>query len=173
MSKMVSTAPSPVASDDDRMLPTLTPEQIKRIAAYGYVRPIRRGEVLVEAGDPVVLFFVVTSGHVEIVRASGAAEVLIVVHGPGQFTGEVNMLSGRRALGQVRASESGEVIELDNKHLLALVQTDSELGDIILRAFILRRVGLIAHGFGDVVMVVGSSHCSGTLRVARSTVQSL
>ena len=74
------------------------------------------------------------------------------------------MLSGRPALLRVRASEAGEVIEVDREHLLALVQTDSELSEIIMRAFILRRVELIAHGLGDVVLV-GSNHCSGTLRV--------
>ena len=74
------------------------------------------------------------------------------------------MLSGRRALVLARASEAGEVIELDHGRLLTLVQTDSELSEIIMRAFILRRVELIAHGFGDVVLI-GSNHCAGTLRV--------
>ena len=76
---------------------------------------------------------------------------------PGQFTGEVTMLSGRRGLVRLRAGEAGAVIELEREHLLALVQTDSELSEIFMRAFILRRVELIAHGFGDVVLV-GSSH---------------
>ena len=122
------------------------------------------GEVLVEAGAQVVPFFVVTAGRVEVIRPSGSTETLVAVHGPGQFTGEVNMLSGRPALVRSRASESGEVIELDREQLLALVQTDSELSELIMRAFILRRVELIAHGLGDVVLV-GSNHCSGTLRV--------
>jgi thioredoxin reductase (NADPH) len=133
------------------------------MAAHGFVRRIRRGEVLFEAGDHVVPFFVVTAGHVEIVMPSGTTERLIAVHGPGQFTGEMNMLSGHRALARARATEPGEVIALDRDRLLALVQTDNELGEIVLRAFILRRAELIAHGIGDVV--VGSSHCSGTLRV--------
>ena len=98
------------------------------------------------------------------VRPSGITETLVAVHGPGQFTGEVNMLSGRPALVRGRASQPGEVIELDHQQLLALVQTDSEIGELIMRAFIIRRVELIAHGLGDVV-VVGSNHCSGTLRV--------
>ena len=109
-------------------------------------------------------FFVITAGRVEVIRPSGTTETLVAVHGPGQFTGEVNMLSGRPALVRSRASESGEVIELDREQLLALVQTDSELSELIMRAFILRRVELIAHGLGDVVLV-GSNHCSGTLRV--------
>src|SRR5262249_58438066 len=65
---------------------------------------------------------------------------------------------------QTRVSESGEVIEMDREHLLALVQTDSQLSEIIMRAFILRRVELIAHGLGDVVLL-GSNFCSETLRV--------
>ncbi|MFH0344577.1 MAG: FAD-dependent oxidoreductase [Chromatiales bacterium] len=164
---MTDTAlPSPLtlSSGGERVFPTLTPAQVKRIAVHGQVRPIRPGEVLVEAGEQVVPFFVVTAGRIEIVRPSGNAETLVAVHGPGQFTGEVNMLSGRPALVRARASESGEVIELDHEHLLALVQTDSELSELIMRAFILRRVELIAHGLGDVA-VLGSNHCSGTLRV--------
>ena len=74
------------------------------------------------------------------------------------------MLSGRPALVRTRAIEAGEVIEMDREQLLALVQTDSEISEIIMRAFILRRVELIAHGLGDVVLL-GSNHCSGTLRV--------
>ncbi len=147
-----------------QMFPTLTPAQMERIAAQGRRRAVQAGEVLFEAGAVDVPFFVVATGQVEIVQPSGGAETLIAVHGPGQFTGEVQMLSGRRALVLARASASGEVIELDHGHLLTLVQTDSELSEIILRAFILRRVELIAHGFGDVVLI-GSNHCSGTLRV--------
>jgi len=148
----------------ERMFPTLTPAQVERIAAHGHVRLIRAGEVLVEPGERIVPFFVVRAGQVQIVRPSGATETLVAVYGPGQFSGEVNMLSGRPALLRARASESGEVIELDHERLLALVQTDSELSELIMRAFILRRVELIAHGLGDVVLL-GSNHCSETLRV--------
>jgi thioredoxin reductase (NADPH) len=153
-----------LSSGVERLFPTLTPAQIKRIAAHGKVRSIGAGEVLIEAGAQVVPFFVVTAGRVEVIRPSGSTETLVAVHGPGQFTGEVNMLSGRPALVRSRASEPGEVIELDREHLLALVQTDSELSELIMRAFILRRVELIAHGLGNVVLV-GSNHCAGTLRV--------
>ena len=142
----------------DHLFPTLTPAQIARIAAHGRVRPIRAGEVLVEAGDHVVPFFVVTAGPGRdrpAVRAP--ARRSIAVHTPGQFTGEANMISGRRALFRARAREAGEVIELDREHLLALVQTDAELSEILMRAFILRRVELIAHGLGDVVLI-GSAH---------------
>jgi thioredoxin reductase (NADPH) len=153
-----------LTSGIERMFPTLTPAQVERIAAHGHVRQIRPGEVLVQQGDQIVPFFVVKTGGVEIVRPSGTNETLVALYGPGQFTGEVNMLSGRPALLQVRASESGEVIEVDRERLLALVQTDSQLSEIIMRAFIVRRVELIAHGLGDVVLL-GSNHCAATLRV--------
>ena len=77
----------------------------------------RLGEVLVEAGQRAVPFFVVAAGRLEVVRPSGTTETLVAVFGPGQFTGEVNMLSGRPALVRARASESGEVIQLDHERL--------------------------------------------------------
>jgi thioredoxin reductase (NADPH) len=148
----------------EQMFPALTPALIARIAQHGRARPVERGEVLVEAGDQVVPFFVIKSGQVEIVQPSGGTETLVTVHGPGHFTGEINMISGRRALVRARVTEPGEVIELDREEMLALVQTDSEIGDLLMRAFILRRVELIAHGISDVVLA-GSNHCAGTLRV--------
>ena len=153
-----------LSSGVERMFPTLTPAQIERVAAHGQVRSIRSGEVLIEPGDRVVPFFVITAGRVEVVRPSVGIETLVAVHEPGQFTGEVNMLSGRPALVRSRVTEAGDVIELTREQLLALVQTDSEISELIMRAFILRRVELIAQGLGNVVLV-GSNHCSGTLRV--------
>lgn len=148
----------------DKMFPSLTRDQIARVAAHGRVRHIERGDVLVEAGDKIVPFYVITEGQIEIVQPSGGMDTLVAVHDSGAFTGETNMLSGQRSLVRIRVSESGEVIELDREHLVTLVQTDAELGEIIMRAFIFRRLELIAHGFGDVV-VMGSDHSAGTLRV--------
>jgi thioredoxin reductase (NADPH) len=126
MSDKTLPVPLTQSSGVERMFPTLTSAQVKRIAAHGHVRPIRPGEVLVEAGEQVVPFFVVTAGQVEIVRLSGLTETVVALHGPGQFTGEVTMFSGRPALVRARASEPGEVIELDREHFLALVPTDSD-----------------------------------------------
>ena len=154
------TAPSP----EERLFPTLTAAQITRIATHGRRRPIALGDVLVEVGDKVVPFFVVMSGEIQVLRPSDGTATLIVSHRPGQFSGEGNMITGRRALAQLRVSEPGEVIELNHQQLLALVQTDAELSEILMRAFILRRAELSAGGFGDVVLI-GSTHCAGTLRV--------
>ena len=156
--------PSALDSHDEEMFPTLSKTQIARIAAHGHSRHVEPGEVLVEAGVRTARFFVVTAGQIEIVQQIGETEEVVAVFRPGMFTGEVTMLSGRRGLAQIRSSEPGEVIEVDREDLLALVETDSELSDIFMRAFILRRVELIAKGIGDVVLV-GSIHCSGTLRV--------
>ena len=148
----------------EQIFPKLTPAQICRIAARGRMRMVEHGEVLVEQGDSGVPFFVVVSGELEIVRPSGAVETLVTVHGSGQFTGEVNTLSGRRTLFRIRTIKPGKVIELDRQHMLALVQSDAELGQILMRAFILRRVELVAAGVGDVVLI-GSTHLAGTLRI--------
>jgi thioredoxin reductase (NADPH) len=148
----------------EHIFPKLTPEQISRVAAQGQTRAMQPGEVLVEQGDSTVPFFVVVSGEIEIVRPSGAAETLITIHGPGEFTGEVNMLSGRRTLVRMRATKPGKVIELDRQHMMALIQTDAELGEILTRAFILRRVELITAGVGDIVLV-GSTNSASTLRI--------
>ena len=148
----------------EQIFPTLTPAQIRRISSHGHTRPIQRGQVIVEQGDRNVPFFVVVSGEVEIVRPSGGVETLITIHGPGQFTGEVNNLSGRPAVVRMRATKQGELIELDRQHMLALLQTDADLGEIMMRAFILRRVELVSAGMGDVVLV-GSIYSAGTLRI--------
>jgi thioredoxin reductase (NADPH) len=151
-------------SDPERVFPPLTPAQIARIAPQGRRRAMVAREVLVQVGQQPVPFFVVLSGQVQVLRPTGAADVLIVSQGAAQFTGEGTMLTGRRALTTIQAVESGEVIELNREQLLALIQTDPELSDIFMRAFVLRRSGLIAGGFGDVV-VIGSTNSTGTLRV--------
>src|SRR6267142_485987 len=153
-----------IAPAAERVFPTLKPEQIERAAAHGYVRGAQDGEVLVEAGAKNSRFFIIKTGRLEIVRPPCTDEHLVAVLGPGQFTGESSMLSGRRGLVRLRMREAGELIELEREQLLALVQTDSELSEIFMRAFILRRVELIARGFGDVVLL-GSTHCRGTLRI--------
>jgi thioredoxin reductase (NADPH) len=98
------------------------------------------------------------------VRVFGDGETTVTSVKEGQFTGEVTMLSGRRALVTLRVGEPGEVIEVDRDELLSLVQLDAELSEIFVRAFLLRRAALIAGGLGDVVLV-GSSYSSDTLRI--------
>jgi thioredoxin reductase (NADPH) len=152
-----------VAASSERLFPTLTEAQIHRIAAHGRRRQTTKGEVLVEIGDTAP-FFVVVRGAIQVLSPTAGAETVIVTHGPGQFTGEANMMTGRRSIARSRVSEDGEVIQLDRSALLALIQTDAELSAILMRAFILRRAELIAGGYGAVI-IVGSAHSAGTLRV--------
>ena len=148
----------------EQVFPELSPAQIERISALGKKRRVAADERLVNQGDLNVPCFVVVSGQMEIVQPTPQGEQPIVTHEHGQFTGELNMLSGRSSLVCIRMKEAGEVIELDRNALQTLIQTDVELSEIFMRAFILRRLELIAHGFGDVVLV-GSAHSPGTLGI--------
>ena len=120
--------------------------------------------MLVEPGDNNLPFFLVTSGAMEIMRPTCEGEDPVVVHQAGQFSGEVGILSGRRSMVRARMREAGEVIEVDRSGLQELIETDSELSEILMRAFILRRVEFIAHGWGDAVLL-GTNNSSGTLRI--------
>src|SRR5262249_27438702 len=98
------------SSRAEQAFPTLTPAQIRRIAAHGRSRAVQTGEVLFEQGDSRVSFFVVVSGELEVVRPSRLEETVVAVFGPGQFTGEVNTLSHRPAIFQARVTKPGELI---------------------------------------------------------------
>lgn len=148
----------------DQIFPKLSSSQINRIADRGNIREINYGKVLIEQGDINVPFFVIVSGEIEILRPSIANDTLITIHGPGQFTGEANMLSGRRALFRARVTKSGKVIEMDRHKMMSLLQDDTEIGDILMRAFILRRVELVAAGVGDVVLL-GSTNSARTFQI--------
>jgi len=125
MPETIRTTPFVNAAHAALMFPTLTPAQMKRIAAHGEVRRVTRGEVLIQAGDPIVPFFVVSTGEIEIVRPSSPGDTLVAIHGAGQFTGEAAMFQGRRALMRAQVSEPGELIQLTREELIHLVQTDA------------------------------------------------
>jgi thioredoxin reductase (NADPH) len=164
MTTPVAAQPSRSAPNVDQTFPKLTPEQIERVAAHGRVRRVDGGEVLGTVGKVTPKFFVVTTASIEVVQPVGDRETTVIAIKPGEFTGEVSMLSGRPSLVTLRVGEPGEVIEVERDKLLALVQTDAELSEIFVRAFLLRRANLIEGGRGDVVLV-GSNHSSDTLRI--------
>jgi thioredoxin reductase (NADPH) len=152
------------ASRSEEIFPTLTSAQIARVAKHGRTRTVRSGEILIEQGDRDIPFFVVLSGELEGVRPAGTSETRLLIVKAGQFTGEISILSGRRAMARIRARQDGEIIQLARESFLTLLQTDAELSEILMRAFILRRVELLAQGIGDAT-VVGSSHSADTLRI--------
>ena len=163
MTSPAATTKLKLGSPPEHVFPKLTPAQMDRVAAYGRLRRVENGEVLLEMGESGRIF-VITAGSIETVRMAGDVEEIIVTHGVGSFTGEIAVLSGRRGLARNRAREAGEVIEVDRARLMALVQTDSELSDVLMRAFILRRLEMIARGSADLVLL-GSRHSAGTLRI--------
>ena len=148
----------------EQMFPRLTPRQIARLDDLGKRRKVERGEILYDQGAPSPYFYVVLSGELEIVEPVDGKELPVAIGGPGEFTGEVNLLTGRRSLVRARMREAGEVLAISPEVLRRLVHADAELSDILLRAFILRRVALIAKTPGDTVLI-GSSHSAATLRI--------
>jgi thioredoxin reductase (NADPH) len=164
MAFMTATTPLSVAPREEQVFPVLTAAQVARLEAHGTRRTVQRGEVLIEAGAQRYPLLIVVSGELEVVRNSCAGEELATTHRQGQFSGELNLVTGRRGLATVRVTEPGEVVAVERESLLGLLQTDAELSEIFMRAFILRRVALIDRGFGDVV-VLGSAFSPRTLHV--------
>src|SRR6266513_578667 len=154
----------PSESRTNEAFPELTPEQLARIEPHGHRRWLAQGEVVGEPGQPVTKIFVVLSGQLDAVTPLQTSTASMPRFTPGMFTGERSILSGGRFLGRICATVPSDVIEVGRDELLKLIQTDTELSDIFLRAFILRRLQLIDRGYGDVV-VLGSEHCSGTLHI--------
>src|SRR3989442_6000611 len=137
-------SPTP-GSTPSEMFPVLTPAQKARVLAHGQRRTVEQGEIVVELNEHVTKFFVVISGQLQILQVANNHEHVVAICNPGMFTGELNVLSGRRGLVRIRAAQKSELIEIEREALQALVETDSELSDIFLRAFILRRLELIPH----------------------------
>jgi len=160
-------SPTPVPSALDartQMFPVLTPAQIDRIRPLGHSRNVQRGEILFEPNDVSIRFFVVLSGSLDIVQPTLDGERPIVTHVPGEFTGEITMISGQRSLVRGRVAEPGEFLEVSGDGLRSLVAKDAELSEILMRAFILRRLELIRRGYGNVILM-GSRHSAQTLEL--------
>jgi thioredoxin reductase (NADPH) len=147
-----------------QMFPRLSEAQIARVVPLGQRRAVHPGEILFEQGDPNAPFFVVLSGSVEVVQPVDGREEPIVLHEAGDFSGEISLLSGRSSQLRGRVREAGEIVVLDRPGFRKLVQRDAELSEILMRAFILRRMGLIESHQGD-TLLIGSQHSAGTLRL--------
>src|SRR5579864_7413949 len=153
------------AVDQAEAFPVLTDAQIARIREAGKVRKVEAGEILFEPGDVNIPFYVLLSGSLDIVQSDAmGGERAIATHHAGAFTGEMTMISNRGALVRGRVSEAGEFLELQSKEFHALVARDAELNEIMMRAFILRRILLLSNGYGNVVLM-GSRHSAATLRL--------
>jgi thioredoxin reductase (NADPH) len=144
----------------EQMFPKLAAAQIARLEAIGTRSATRAGEVLVEPGERQQRLLVVLDGHLEVEH--DAERVTLLER--GDFSGELATLRGVAGFTRIRASDSGTVLAIDSERLRELVQTDAELSEVMMRAFILRRMGLIASEHAEVTLL-GSRRSPATLRL--------
>jgi thioredoxin reductase (NADPH) len=143
--------------------PRLTDEQIAALTPLGERRRTRPGEVLYREGDRVGELLVVLSGKVAIIEGYGGHERLVLVHGPGRFLGEVNLLTGQASFTTAVVREAGELLAVPLERLRWALSQDPLLEDLILRACLLRRAILV--GLGTGFRIVGSRHSPDTRRL--------
>ena len=148
----------PVANESE-IFPTLSKEHIARIVPFAHERDFADGEILWKQGDSRNSLFVVLEGAVEI---RSGPDQLVTVHQVGGFTGDVDLLSGRPVVVRGQARGATRVLDLPAERLRGLVQTDAELSEVFLKAFIARRLALVDLHAGSVTLI-GSRHSAGTL----------
>ena len=149
-----------------KIFPRVSQAQLAVVARYGKRRTFSTGETLFAEGDRHSGSFFVLSGGVEIFRRDAlGGKHRITIHGPGEFTGEVSSLAGRANVATGRTVEDSEVLWVDEAALRNLVVAHADLSELIMRAFILRRVALIQDGTGSIALV-GSRHSADTLRLS-------
>ena len=152
-----------------QMFPTLTAAQLARLERQGTRLETRAGEILLDLGDTPRGVYIVAAGSVEALvppsatQAASSYELLYLLT-PGDFTGEMSTLRGTRALARIRVREAGAVVLIDAEQLRHIVQNDAELSELFMRAFILRRMGVIQSGRSE-VLLLGSDHSPDTLRL--------
>lgn len=146
------------------LFPKLREAQLARLRPLGQVRSFRAGEAIWEQGQRNVSFFVILEGTIEVVTRTAMGVRLVAVEGAGEFGGEADLLSGRPAMGSARARIDSRLLEIPHEAFRSLLTTDAEIGELVLRALLLRRTNLLTHAQGDVVLV-GSSHSAQMLEL--------
>ncbi|MES2750757.1 MAG: FAD-dependent oxidoreductase [Pseudomonadota bacterium] len=149
----------------EQAFPVLTDAEIERMRRFGAIRSYRDGEKLFETGEPGPGMFVVLKGTVAITQRDGLGHVTPVIdQGAGQFLAEIGQLSNRRALVDGTAEGDVETLLIPSDNLRALLVAEADLGERIMRALILRRVGLIEGGVGGPVLI-GSPQLGDLVRL--------
>src|SRR5215208_1290639 len=151
---MSATRPSIFDTRRYQMFPVLQPPEIERVRRFGTKRSYRQGEALAKVGEVGEGLTIILAGNVDVTRhhESGHGEP-IVTHGPGAFMGELAQLAGRPVLVDAHAGEPVEALIIPPDRLRALLIAEAELGERIMRALILRRVGLLETGTGGPIIV--------------------
>jgi thioredoxin reductase (NADPH) len=142
-----------------QMFPVLEPQEIERVRRFGKVRSYATGEALEKVGDMGPGLTIILAGHVDITQHDRSGRrTPIVKYGPGSLMGELAQLAGQRALVDAHAQEAVEALIIPPERLRALLIAEAELGERIMRALILRRMGLIERGAGGPVIVGRASN---------------
>ncbi|MBC7781407.1 MAG: FAD-dependent oxidoreductase [Proteobacteria bacterium] len=150
-----------------QIFPRLSDEMAARIATYGEAQDLPAGTVVFERGQRSVDFFFVLEGNIEIFDSGEqCTPQVITTHGERQFTGELDLFNDRAILVSGRTGADTRVIRVRRADFRRLVTGEPDIGEILMRAFILRRVGLIRHTHGGVVLI-GPGHAADTLRLQR------
>src|SRR5436190_3352364 len=137
-----------------QMFPTLEASEIEHVRRFGEVCRYAAGEMLAQVGTVSRGFTIILSGTVDVTQHDeNGARTPIVTHGPGNFMGELAQLAGRPALVDAHAMEPVEALIIPPEKLRALLIGEAELGERIMRALILRRIGLLESGAGGPVIV--------------------
>ena len=149
-----------------QIFPKLTDPQIDRSKPFGKIQSLQKGTVLFETGERSVDFFIVLEGNIEIYEHSADQTRVITVHGKQQFTGELDLFNDREILVGGRMGVDGQVVRINRTDFRKLIAAEPDVGEIIMQAFILRRVGLISHQQGSVTIVT-SPQSADALRIER------
>ena len=157
--------PSDPYAREGQTFPRLDTEMTARLAGYGSEESVADGALLFERGQRSVDFFLVLEGEVEIFESDKTGQdSVFTTHAARQFTGELDLFNDREILVSGRAGAGTRVVRVKRADFRRLVAGEPDIGEIIMRAFILRRVGLIQHGQGGVVLI-GPSHTADTQRL--------
>jgi thioredoxin reductase (NADPH) len=157
--------PSIIDTRRQQMFPTLQPFEIERVRRFGEVRSFKVGEPLAKVGEVARGLSIILAGRVEVTWYDQSGHrAHIVTHGVGAFLGELAQLAGRPALVDACAREAVEALIIPPDRLRALLVAEAELGERIMRALILRRVGLLETGAGGPV-IVGRAENGDVLRL--------
>ncbi len=139
--------PSIIDSRREQMFPVLGPRDIERLKRFGEQRHYKSGDLAVQAGKPTEGLMLILSGHMRM-APQNAPDATIATHGPGEFQGELAQLSGRPSLVDGTAEDDIEAALIPPQRLRDLMIEEAELGERIMRALILRRVGLLEQNVG-------------------------
>lgn len=144
--------------------PKLTAGQADALQSYGTLEETTPGQMLFVEGEQGYDFFLVLGGTVVVTERSGGAPSRVALHEPGEFTGDVDMLTGRASLVTATVEEAGQVLRLPSGRIQQVIAERPELSDLILKAFLMRRTLLLAGGFAG-VQIIGSRFSPGTGRL--------